>query len=475
MISKSSFVGQYIKDITEHYEFVKELGAGTFGSVWKVIKLSTKETYACKKLNKIKIKNKERFKTEMDLLRATDHPNIVKLFEIYEDSVYLYLIMEECLGGDFFERLAEKSRQNILYSEREAAKIFKSLMYAINYCHSHGVCHRDIKPENLLFATPSEDESLKVIDFGLSKIFTIDCKMNSIVGTIYYMAPEVFEGNYDEKCDIWSAGVILFIMLCGKPPFYGKTDSETARKIIKLDYTLITKEWNRISKPAKDLISKIFVKGVDRLSSQEVLSSEWVSKLAPDTHNELLPIDLIHLNDYTKMNKTQKYVINYITFRLRDEDTKDLIKIFKSVDKNSDGVITLMELQESLSAVAFKNNINIDENFVKNLYHEIDVDQNGLINYNEFVSAMLNYKFAKKAEKIFDAFRSFDLENDGKITKKALFDVLMPQTKSEKDRLEECFIKYDFNKDGFVDFEEFIKGLELYETENLEAYRNLLH
>jgi calcium-dependent protein kinase len=476
MITKSSLIGQYIKDINEHYDFVKELGAGTYGSVWRVVKRSTKETFACKKLNKFKIKNKEIFKTEIDLLRATDHPNIIKLFEIFEDNINLYLIMEECHGGDFFARLKQKSAQNVFYSEKEAAKIFKSLMSAINYCHSHGVCHRDIKPENIMFSSASDDDSLKLIDFGLSKILSNDNKMNSIVGTIYYMAPEVLQMNYEEKCDVWSAGVILYIMLCGKPPFFGKTDSETAQKIIKMDYNLNSKEWKRISKGAKDLISNIFVKNVDRLSSQEVLDTDWVSKLAPDSKAELISLNLTHLFDYTKLITAHKYVINYVTYRLKDEDINELILLFKHIDKNSDGVITFTEFRESLTAVANKNDLEIEINdkFINDLYDEIDVDHNQLINFNEFVSALLNYKFTKKAEKIYDVFKSFDLRNDGMVTLDSIIDVHKPKTNEELETLRGCFDKYDLNKDGVIQFEEFIKGLELYESENLEQYKNLL-
>ena len=168
MISKSTFVGQFIADINLNYEFLKELGSGTYGNVYRVQNKLTGEIRACKKLNKRKIKNKERFKIEIDLLKATDHQNIVKLYEIYEDNVYLYLIMEECVGGEFFDRLALRAKSLNLYTEKDAAKIFKQLVSAINYCHSHGVCHRDIKPENILFSSTDEDSPLKLIDFGLS-------------------------------------------------------------------------------------------------------------------------------------------------------------------------------------------------------------------------------------------------------------------------------------------------------------------
>lgn len=173
----------------------------------------------------------KRFKLEIELMIKLDHPNVIKLFEIFEDSRYIYLIMEECTGGQLFDHIYERIVKKNLYSEKEAANIFRQIMNAIRHCHSINVCHRDLKPENLLFLNKSND-SLKVIDFGLSRIFNEqDHIMNSKVGTAYYVSPEILKGEYNEKCDIWSAGVILFILLTGDPPFNGDNDNEIYRKI----------------------------------------------------------------------------------------------------------------------------------------------------------------------------------------------------------------------------------------------------
>ncbi len=167
-----------------------------------------------------------------------DHPNIIKLYEVYEDSRYVYLIMEECTGGELFDRIYERIVNKNLYTEKEAAAIFKQYMSAICHCHSQKICHRDLKPENLLFLNKSPDSPLKVIDFGLSKIYTeSNHHMSTKVGTAYYVSPEVLEGNYDEKCDIWSSAVILYILLTGEPPFNGPNDNEIYRKIVKKKFS----------------------------------------------------------------------------------------------------------------------------------------------------------------------------------------------------------------------------------------------
>ena len=167
-----------------------------------------------------------------------DHPSIIKLYEVFEDSRYVYLIMEECTGGELFDRIYERITKKNLYTEKEAALIFKQYMSAICHCHSLNVCHRDLKPENLLLLNESEDSHLKVIDFGLSKIFNeVNHKMSTKVGTAYYVSPEVLCGDYDEKCDIWSAGVILYILLTGEPPFNGTNDNEIYKRISKKKFS----------------------------------------------------------------------------------------------------------------------------------------------------------------------------------------------------------------------------------------------
>lgn len=180
----------------------------------------------------------EKFTLEINVMAKMDHQNIIKLYEIFEDNRYIYLVMEECTGGELFDRIIDRINKKKLFTEREAAVLFKQLMSCINYCHSQGICHRDLKPENLLFLTPADDSPLKVIDFGLSKIFDKkDNKMTTKVGTAYYVSPEVLQGNYDQSCDIWSAGVILYIILTGDPPFNGANDNEIYRKISQKKFT----------------------------------------------------------------------------------------------------------------------------------------------------------------------------------------------------------------------------------------------
>lgn len=457
MISKSHFIGEHIANIENNYNFIQEIGHGTYGHVLRVQNISTGNIYACKKMNKRQIKNKQRFKTEIDLLRATDHPNIIKLYDIYEDNVFLYLIMEECSGGEFFDRLAIKAKELKMYTEKEAAKIFKQILEAVNYLHSHGVCHRDLKPENILFSNHEDESPLKLIDFGLSKVFDASNNtMKGTVGTTLYMAPEVFTGKYNEKCDVWSCGVILYLMLCGKPPFYSKDEKELEQCICKMDYDFNNPEFKKISMDAINLIEMILVDKDSRPKVSELLEHRWIKENAPQSTNEILTIDWNQINKYTKLNLMQKSVVNFTAFRLTDNETRKFVAQFKSLDSNSDGVLTIEEIQKGLELCSFGPKVQVEE--MKKMFNEMDVDKNGLINFNEFISALLDYTKYVKREQLLECFKSYDTDENGKISLEELCDMIKPGNDEERNELSALYKKYDTNNDGGIDFEEFLVG-----------------
>ena len=404
MISKSHFIGEHIANINQSYNFIKELGQGSYGHVLRVQSIATGHIYACKKMNKRKITNKARFKTEIDLLRATDHPNIIKLYDIFEDNVFIYLIMEECTGGEFFDRLAKRAKQNKMYTEKDAAKILKQILQAVNYLHAHGVCHRDLKPENILFSTIAEDSQVKLIDFGLSKVFDGDNNtMKGAVGTTFYMAPEVITGKYNEKCDVWACGVIMYIMLCGKPPFYSSDEEELKEKICSMKYDMNYKEFENVSQDAKDIIKSIFVPMEQRPSAADILETKWIKENAPHAKNLAIGVDWNHIRDYSHLNLMQKSVINFTAFHLNEEDTMKFVEMFKSLDENNDGVLSMEEIRKGVEECKFGSKMNADD--VVNMFNEMDVDKNGLVNYTEFVSALMDYRKMVKKEQLLECFK----------------------------------------------------------------------
>lgn len=227
---KDTFITKNETLFEESYEILKELGNGSYGRVYRVKHKITNEIRACKKMIKDKINDLDGFNKEIEILSQLDHPNIIKLYEIFEEKKFIHLIMEECTGGELFDRIIDNVNNDKMYTEKEAADIFKQIMSAICYCHAQKICHRDLKPENILFTSNERNSSIKVIDFGLSKPYMQNIKgkvnkMKTRVGTAYYVSPEVLKGEYNENCDIWSAGVILYLMLSGFPPFNGNTDT----------------------------------------------------------------------------------------------------------------------------------------------------------------------------------------------------------------------------------------------------------
>ena len=457
-ISKRDFIRIIQDDITNHYEVIKKLGEGSYGKIYKAKNKITGDIRAMKQIEKSKITDLQTFKNEIEILSRMDHPNIIKLFEVFEDSKYFYLINELCTGGELLDRIVKRKTENP-FTEREAAIIFKQLVSAISYCHDIGIVHRDLKPENILFINEEPNSPIKVIDFGFSKEFNNknpknkQKNMSSKVGTVYYISPEILQGNYNELCDIWSCGVILYIILCGYPPFQGNNDKEIYKSIQSGKVDFPQKEWKSISKNAKDLILKMLCPANKRYNAKQVLKHNWVNNKAPDSKGEL-KINVESLLNFKKSNKLRKVVLTFIASRLSDEEVNNIKQIFSSMDKDKKGTITLQELKNGLEqSFSPDEHINIEE-----LFDSIDTDHSGRIDYTEFIAATMDQKLYLKDEKLYEAFNAFDPNSTGKISIKDIKKFLNLQDNSENDTIIQQWIKEnDVNGDGVVDFNEFKK------------------
>jgi len=367
--------------------------------------------------------------------------------------------MEECNGGELFERLALNAKNHKLYTEKDAAKLMKQILEAVNYLHHHGICHRDLKPENILISSMGDNFQLKLIDFGLSKVLkTLNGLMKDKVGTVYYMAPEVLQGKYNIKCDVWSCGVILFIMLCGSPPFYAKDEKSLKEKIIKFEYDFNNPVFMKVSEVAKDIIRSIFVDSNRRPTISELLNTPWVKENAPNAGNSNLNIDWKKVIKYSKLNLVQKSVINYRAFHMNSNEAQEFIQMFKLIDENSDGVLTLEEIKNGLKNCKF--NLEIKEQDLIKLFNDMDTDKNGLINYTEFIAALMDYEKNIKKEHLIECFQNYDEDHSGKIDFNEFCKILRPQNEDEKKELKNLYDQFDDNGDGEIDIEEFIQGFK---------------
>ena len=264
------------------YKMGRVLGQGAFGKV----KLATAEDgtmWAVKIVNRknLSANDAESLKLEMQILCKVNHRNVVNTREIFDSNDSVYIVMECMSGGELFDRIVEKE----FYSEREAMTAFWDCCRAVEYCHSRGVVHRDLKPENILYDSTEDDATLKLADFGLADILNPESMLIATCGTPTYIAPEIIaltnpkskSEGYDTKVDMWSLGVILYILICGFPPFHADDDSALFKVIQHADYEFVEPYWNDASEEVKDLISKLLV--VDpakRLSAEEALQHPWL-------------------------------------------------------------------------------------------------------------------------------------------------------------------------------------------------------
>lgn len=285
LISKSLISFLYPLLVREKYRVDHaELGHGHYGVVRKCQNRQTKEFFAIKTIRKAKVSRLEILKREIEILRKMDHPNIIRLVDVYEDDKYLHLVTELCTGGELFDRIIKKTKTaEGHYSEKDASKVIKCVLGAISYVHNvHNISHRDLKPENFIFETPAEDSKLKIIDFGLSRYDDEVSHMTTKVGTPYYIAPEVLSKSYDKECDLWSIGVIMYVMLCGYPPFYGDTDAEIFASVKRAQFEFRSPEWDEISPAAKDMICGLLEKNPKtRLSADQALAHRWITMFEP--------------------------------------------------------------------------------------------------------------------------------------------------------------------------------------------------
>ncbi|KAJ7537349.1 hypothetical protein O6H91_11G002900 [Diphasiastrum complanatum] len=267
------------EDLKAHYDLCQELGRGQFGVIRLCKSKQTGEQFACKSIAKSRLcsqKDLDAVRREIQIMKQLQgHPKIVELKAVYEDRTWIHLVMELCEGGELFDKILKQKP----HSENDAAEICKSLMEAVQFCQSHGVIHRDLKPENILLVSRTYPSQIKVADFGLAVNIEPGEKISGTAGSAYYIAPEVLKGEYSMEVDVWSSGVVLYILLCGMPPFWDSTEEGIFDAIKYGHLDLCSDPWPSISSAAKDLIRGMLCPDIrKRLTPERVLRHEWIVK-----------------------------------------------------------------------------------------------------------------------------------------------------------------------------------------------------
>lgn len=296
------------KSFEDHYELGKELGRGATSIVYKCEQRGTATQWAVKIINK-KVEKKI-VSTEIGVLLKMNHPHVIRLKELYETDTQIYLVLELVTGGELFDRIVTRG----YYSEKDAAKCVKDLLEALKYLHENDIVHRDLKPENLLYENNGDDARLKIADFGLSKIMEKEVMMNTVCGTPGYCAPEILKGRrYDCSVDLWSVGVITYILLCGYEPFFDDNEAEMFKKIIKVDYEFDPQWWSEVSENAKDLIRKLLSRDPkQRLTAAQALAHPWVrGSAAKSNHMEEAQSQLKKFNARRKLKVCTDVVLAF--------------------------------------------------------------------------------------------------------------------------------------------------------------------
>ncbi|CAL5344522.1 hypothetical protein CsSME_00032553 [Camellia sinensis var. sinensis] len=440
------------EDIKAHYTLGKELGRGQFGVTYLCTENSTGHSYACKSILKRKLRTKndrDDVKREVQIMQhLSGQPNIVEFRGAYEDRQSVHVVMELCAGGELFDRIIAQGQ----YSERAAAGICRAIVNVVHVCHFMGVMHRDLKPENFLLSSKDEGAMLKATDFGLSVFIEEGKVYKDIVGSAYYVAPEVLRHSYGKEIDVWSAGVILYILLSGVPPFWAETEKGIFDAILQGELDFVSPPWPSISNSAKDLVRKILTKDPrKRITAAKVLVHPWIREDGDASDKPIDSAVLSRMKQFRAMNKMKQLALKVIAENLSEEDIKGLKAMFTNMDTDKSGTITYEELKTGLARLGSK----LSEVEVKQLMEAADVDGNGTIDYIEFITATMHRHKLERDEHLFKAFQYFDKDNSGFITRDELESAMKEYGMGDDDTIREIISEVDTDNDGRINYEEF--------------------
>lgn len=432
------------------YSKIKTLGVGASCRVRAVREKESGRKYAMKMMDKQSPHNEKMFKNEIKILNMLPHENILEIVEWFEDDSTFNIVTKLYQGGELFDKISKHS-----FSEKDACRLTREMLLALNFCHKKDIVHRDLKPENFVFETREPDSSMKLIDFGCAKHAPESEIITDIAGSAFYVAPEVLEPRFENNrtgkiwkaSDMWSVGVILYLFVHGFPPFQARTEKETFKKIKRGKFKF-RKEG--LSDSVKDLIKKLLVKNPDyRLTTEEALQHPWIA--TEIASSKPLPESVVNsLHAFSRQCRLKKAVGRVLAHEMIEEDKDDLMDIFKQFDTNGDGRLGSDEI------AAMMKSIGSSEVEAKTLMADMDQDGDGTISQEEFAAAHVAKQLGNDMDEIKKSFNVFDADGDGFVSHaeiEKLCHFLQPEV--VKDLIKEV----DGNNDGKINFKEWLEAM----------------
>lgn len=452
------------QDIAKRYDIdTREFATGGYGKVYIAKDREFKDRTVCiKKVVKADPQKTEAFHKEVHIMRDLDHPNICKLLETYEEGRFMYFVMEYCEGREVFDRIMEQG--NI--SEKLTVDIIKQVASALRYAHDRGIAHRDMKPENICFCSNDpKSTQVKVIDWGLGFYFG-QARMISAVGSLTYAAPEVMEAGrhqYGPECDLWSLGVVTYVMLCGKPPFWG-SHSELLKRMKREDYPISDPPWPSISSDAKNFIQVLLKRDPrKRLPINKVLDHKWLLGHVPDTNKGVQMEVLRNMRKFSNNNAFFNMCVASVARQLDHKSLTSVHQVFSSLDQNGDGVLELHEVKAGFAKLFGEDSQEVRD--VEEMFKRLDLDGSGTIDYTEFCAAGIGEQMSMQEHVLWAAFKTFDVnDDDGTISVDEIMQVLQRADVNKvwsksvcEEVAREIVSNADKDGNGTIDFDEWLQ------------------
>lgn len=456
-VGKLSVSGRYHrlpKRLEDEYDLASTvLGTGYNGDVVMARSKSGGLKYAVKgfKLRGVSKEDLKQLQDEAEIFLSMDHPHVARLVDVYESKDRLDLVMELLAGGELFKRVVEKK----VFHEEDAAKTTSQMLKAINYIHSHGICHRDLKLENFLYESKEHDH-LKLIDFGFSHVWTPNTTMAVACGTLSYVAPEVLAMKYTSQCDMWSLGVITFILLVGYRPF-GGSEMEQTRCIKRGKYQMKKASWAHVSKEALDFVKQLLVVDpTERMTAEQALAHPWIAK-KDDMVRSSRRVDTATASaicTFAEASQFRRACLSMMAWCLTNQERSQVRDMFMQLDTTNTGTIQLWELKKVL-----EDKFDIDDERSIEIFDALDTSHREEINYTEFLAAMVSTRIAMHDDLLDKTFRRFDLNSTGHITLENLQEVLGEHFSASE--VGDLLKNPDLSHDGkSISYSEFIKYLK---------------